>query len=127
MKKYAISRLTKQGTVGTAEEDEDQNGTPYTKFKPSFATWYGEYQVNDTALNDYLTDQVQKIIVIRHNPNIKTTMQFKTAEDETLDITSIQSDSSVNGFDVITLGTKQSSVRGDSSSDDSSMSGGYDD
>lgn len=102
-------------TLGTLEDDTDENGVPYQTFQSSnISFWYGEYRININQQNvepnsdSTLLISSIKNITVRHEfiqKNIKMFEQFNVLklEDGVFDILAINSDDQVNGLDVLTI------------------------
>lgn len=102
-------------TLGTLEDNTDENGVPYQTFQSSnISFWYGEYRMNINQQNvepnsdSTLLISSIKNITVRHEfvqKNIKMFEQFNVLKlkDGVFDILSINSDDQVNGLDVLTI------------------------
>lgn len=101
MKNYSISRLNKVAHYGK----EDTSGPePDGEYKDIGTIFYGSYRqtLADSARLDVEGNKDTKVVVIRHNEVIDTTVIFKI-NDKPYQVIEVLPDDEVNGLDLVTL------------------------
>ncbi|WP_235804677.1 phage head closure protein, partial [Liquorilactobacillus capillatus] len=102
---YDISRLKQRVEFGSIKSVEDDNTGDYKQeFVSLFKLWCGDYTLSTNQSINLLGIQrtTSKVIVIRHN-DVLDEQYIARINDKEYQIVTIDSDSDINGFDVITL------------------------
>lgn len=105
MKNYKLNRLKYRVEFGNYEEIDSPEPNATGDFEPELTVWCGKYnQTTDQRIRmesgGILTDELQPI-VIRHQD--VTPYLMARFESVLYKVQSVDSDDSLNGFDVVTL------------------------
>ena len=111
MLNYDITRMKHKVTFETVKSHENAMGVNVTSPVEVATVWCGEYNntMSQTYTNLGTNVNVDLVLVIRHNPNVKKNYKAKYL-DQQYDIVSINSDDRLNAFDLITLRDRKSVV-----------------
>lgn len=104
MLNYDISRMRRKVTFETVKSHQNKMGVNVTSPVDVATVWCGEYTntMSQTYTNLGTNINVDLVLVIRHNPNIKNTYKARY-QGQQYDIVNINSDERLNAFDLITL------------------------
>lgn len=104
MLNYDISRMKHKVTFETVKSHENAMGVNVATPVKVATVWCGEYNntMSQTYTNLGTNVNVDLVLVIRHNPNVKKNYKAKYL-DQQYDIVNINSDDRLNAFDLITL------------------------
>lgn len=104
MLNYDISRMRRKVTFETVKSHQNKMGVNVTSPVDVATVWCGEYAstMSQTYTNLGTNINVDLVLVIRHNPNIKNNYKARY-QGQQYDIVNINSDERLNAFDLITL------------------------
>lgn len=104
MLNYDINRMRRKVTFETVKSHQNKMGVNVTSPVDVATVWCGEYAstMSQTYTNLGTNINVDLVLVIRHNPNIKNNYKARY-QGQQYDIVNINSDERLNAFDLITL------------------------
>ena len=104
MLNYDITRMKERATFETVKSRQTPMGVNIETPVPVTTVWCGEYSNSQQQTYDNLGThiQVDLVLIIRHNPNIKQSYKVKY-KDQQYEIVNINRDDRLNAFDLITL------------------------
>ena len=104
MLNYDITRMKHKVTFETVKSHQNAMGVNITSPIEVATVWCGEYNntMSQTYTNLGTNVNVDLVLVIRHNPNVKKNYKAKYL-DQQYDIVNVNSDDRLNAFDLITL------------------------